>query len=271
MPRISTEIGWTWNFTLTKPKSQYLAIENVSRAISHTSDRDFCCFPYEINRIHHWCPVGTEKSQSEGPLFQWETRLAEFPTERWTRWFGFFWNHWTPMMDSFSRIPILNLATVQYGTVQYNICWWRHWGRCLQSMTRAVQLKLKQQINSALNNERTVISSNVFTRTNLSATVIWVSNFVEENVFLFLHRQGSPSWCIQTQSVIAQRASNMSQYTQHVQSFYVLLYTKLKADLNCWNFNIDIFPDCQQFNFHFRRNTVIGQNVVCVCVCVFSH
>ena len=34
----------------------------------------------EINRSHHWCSVGTEKSQPEGPPFQWETRLAEFPT-----------------------------------------------------------------------------------------------------------------------------------------------------------------------------------------------
>ena len=24
----------------------------------------------KINRIHHWCPVGTEKSQREGPPFQ---------------------------------------------------------------------------------------------------------------------------------------------------------------------------------------------------------
>ena len=47
----------------------------------------------KINRIHHWCSVGTEKSQPEGPPFQWETRLAEFPTERWTRGLGFFWNH----------------------------------------------------------------------------------------------------------------------------------------------------------------------------------
>ena len=39
----------------------------------------------EINRINHWCSVGTEKSQPEGPPFQWETRLAKFPTERWTR------------------------------------------------------------------------------------------------------------------------------------------------------------------------------------------
>ena len=86
----------------------------------------------EINRIHHWCSVGTEKSQPEGPPFQWETRLAEFPTERWTGGLGFFWNHWTPMIDSFSHIPR------PYGTVLCNICWWRHWDRCLQSMTRAV-------------------------------------------------------------------------------------------------------------------------------------
>ena len=43
---------------------------------------------------------------------------------------------------------------------------------------------------------------NRFTRTSLSVTVSRVSNFVEENVFLFLHRQGSPSLCIQ--SLIAQ-------------------------------------------------------------------
>ena len=29
-----------------------------------------------INRIHHWCSVGIEKSQPEGSPFQWETRLA---------------------------------------------------------------------------------------------------------------------------------------------------------------------------------------------------
>ena len=70
----------------------------------------------EINRIHHWCPVGTEKSQPEGPPFQWDTRLAEFPSERWTRGLGFFWNHGITMIDSFSYIPILKLATVPYGT-----------------------------------------------------------------------------------------------------------------------------------------------------------
>ena len=34
----------------------------------------------EINRIHHWCSVGTGKSQPEDSPFLWETRLAEFPT-----------------------------------------------------------------------------------------------------------------------------------------------------------------------------------------------
>ena len=29
-----------------------------------------------IKRIQHCCPVGTEKSQWEGPPFQWETRLC---------------------------------------------------------------------------------------------------------------------------------------------------------------------------------------------------
>ena len=47
----------------------------------------------EINRIYHWCSMGTEKSQPEGPPFQWETRLAEFPTERWTRGLGLFLTH----------------------------------------------------------------------------------------------------------------------------------------------------------------------------------
>ena len=60
---------------------------------------------------------------------------------------------WTPMIDSFSHIPR------PYGTVVCNMCWWRHWDRCLQSMTRVVQINLKQRINSALNIEQMVISS----------------------------------------------------------------------------------------------------------------
>ena len=28
-------------------------------------------------RIHHWCSLGTGKSQPEGPPFQWERRLRQ--------------------------------------------------------------------------------------------------------------------------------------------------------------------------------------------------
>ena len=43
-----------------------------------------------IKGIHHRCSEGTGKSQPEGPPFQWEIWLAEFPTEWWTRGFRFF-------------------------------------------------------------------------------------------------------------------------------------------------------------------------------------
>ena len=46
----------------------------------------------EINRIYHWCPVGTGIFQPESLPFLWETRLALFPTERWTRGLGFLVN-----------------------------------------------------------------------------------------------------------------------------------------------------------------------------------
>ena len=46
----------------------------------------------KIKRIHHWCSVGTGKSQPEGPPFQWETRL------------GISRFHCTPMIDSISHI-----------------------------------------------------------------------------------------------------------------------------------------------------------------------
>ena len=53
-------------------------------------------------------------------------------------------------------------------------------------MTRVVQINLKQQINSALNNEQMgFFYQNGLTRTSLSATVTRVSNFVEENVCFF--------------------------------------------------------------------------------------
>ena len=63
-------------------------------------------------------------------------------------------------------------------------------------MTRAVQINLKQRINSAYNNEQMVISSkwiyriSLSTRTSFSAKVTRVSNFVEENVCVFFTSQG---------------------------------------------------------------------------------
>ena len=61
-------------------------------------------------------------------------------------------------------------------------------------MTRAVQINLKQRINSALNNEQMVISPKwikFYIKTILSATVNQVSNYVGENVC-----QGFTSGCI---------------------------------------------------------------------------
>ena len=83
---------------------------------SRTPDQDFRCFyPCEINRIHHWCSVGTEKSQPEGPPFQWETRLAEFPTERWTRGWdlsGTTEHQWSILFIDFSYTTTVRHSTV---------------------------------------------------------------------------------------------------------------------------------------------------------------
>ena len=37
------------------------------------------CFAGEINRIYHWCPIQTEKSQPEGKWIMPEMRFTEFP------------------------------------------------------------------------------------------------------------------------------------------------------------------------------------------------
>ena len=66
---------------------------------------------FEKNRIHHWCSVGTEKSQPEGPPFKWETRLAEFSTERWTQ--GVFFSGTTEHQWSILFL-IYHDRTVQY-------------------------------------------------------------------------------------------------------------------------------------------------------------
>ena len=56
-------------------------------------------------------------------------------------------HHWC----SFSHIPMI-LATVRYGTDSIISD-----GDVTESMTRAVQINLKQRINSAFNNEQIVI------------------------------------------------------------------------------------------------------------------
>ena len=52
---------------------------------------------------------------------------------------------------------------------------------------------------------------NGFTRTSLSPTVTRVSNFVEENVCGFLHRQSSPSRWIQSLIVPTQQVEYVNR------------------------------------------------------------
>ena len=108
----------------------------------------------EINRIHHWCSVGTEKSQPEGPPFQWETRLAEFSTGTVDPRVGVF----LKPLNTNDRFFFSYTTTVWYSTVYYLLV------TSLRSMftvndARFIQIKLKQRINSSLNNEQMVISS----------------------------------------------------------------------------------------------------------------
>ena len=41
----------------------------LDNIFSYTRSEFPLFYPCEINRIHHWCSVGTEKSQPEGPSF----------------------------------------------------------------------------------------------------------------------------------------------------------------------------------------------------------
>ena len=145
------------------------------------------------------------------------------------------------MIDSFSHISILHLATLRYG--KYNICWWRHWGRCLQSMTHAVQINLKQRIHSALNYEQMFFSSKWIYKNSVISHSNSESNFVEENVFLFFVVKApipvnSVTHCPTRQ--ICQAIAMHSACSKHWIKCTVLLYTTLKANLNRWNFNIEI-------------------------------
>ena len=56
----------------------------------------------------------TYTNSCTGPPFSGKLGKPRFPLEGWVLGLGFFCPHWTPMMDSISHIPILNLATVKY-------------------------------------------------------------------------------------------------------------------------------------------------------------
>ena len=69
----------------------------------------------------------TGKSQPEGPLFQWETRLVELPTplERWTRGLGFSCRHALNINDRFFffffffTCPMINSSSLfEHGSVR---------------------------------------------------------------------------------------------------------------------------------------------------------
>ena len=103
----------------------------------------------EINRIHYWCSVETEKSQPEGPPFKWEMRLVKFPNGRWAQGLGFLWNHWTVMIDSFFSYTNLYLETYCIIFV----------GDVTEVDVYSQWRALYKRINSTFNNEQMVISS----------------------------------------------------------------------------------------------------------------
>ena len=108
----------------------------------------------EKNRIHHWCSVGTEKSQPEGPPIQCETRLAEFPIGTVDPRVVIF----LKPLNTNDRFFFSYTTTVRYSTVYYLLV------TSLRSMftvndARYIQINLKQRINSSLNNEYMIISS----------------------------------------------------------------------------------------------------------------
>ena len=139
----------------------------------------------KIYRIHHWCSVGTENPNPRVHRSSGKRGLLSFPLDGGPEGLGFM-----EPLNSNNRFFFSYTNKSIFSDVLYNICWWRHWGWCLQSMTRAVQINLKQRINSTLNNEKMHIwlfHQNGLTRTSLSTTVTWVSrpSFVEENVTFF--------------------------------------------------------------------------------------
>ena len=66
----------------------------------------FFIFPTgEINRIHHCCSVGTEKSQPKGPPIQLERDLLSFLMNGGHKGWDFFWN---ALIAEISTVKIFN-------------------------------------------------------------------------------------------------------------------------------------------------------------------
>ena len=69
-------------------------------------------------RYGKWNPSlvssGDRKISTRGPTVPVGNEACRLSTEQWTRGLGFFWKHWTPMIDSFSHIPDLK---VRYSTI----------------------------------------------------------------------------------------------------------------------------------------------------------
>ena len=110
----------------------------------------------EKNRIHHWCSVWTEKSQHEGPPFQWETRHAKFPTGTVEPRVGIFLEPLNTNDRFFFSFTTTVPVHVWYSTV-YNLLVTSMGSMFTVNDARYIQINLKQRINSALNNEQIVI------------------------------------------------------------------------------------------------------------------
>ena len=89
----------------------------------------------ELNRIHHWCSVGTENPNPRAHRYSGKRGLPSFPLNGGP--------------DSILFL-IYHDRTVQYCVSV---------GDVTEVDVYSVQINLKQRINSALNNEQMVISS----------------------------------------------------------------------------------------------------------------
>ena len=118
------------------------------------------------NRIHHWCSVGTGKSQPEGPPFQW------------TRGLGFSCRHWTSMIDSFSHIPLPNSFTSDSSLFEHESVRSTEWAK--KTKFRKVKQFWYRNVAFVLR-KRIPIQYLIFLFTNKGAIDLW-------NVESLLHK-----------------------------------------------------------------------------------